>query len=91
MRAIHVEAAPLRTSDPYQELAIGIVQQAADDDRRLGQRLQRKSSPAEKERIMSEIKKISRFFLSGWYTVLSGSDNGADVLGHLDQEVFGDD
>lgn len=91
MRAIHVEATPHQVPDPFQELAISIIRQAAEDYRWLGKRVQRNGSLIEKKHMEDEMKKISRFFLSGWYSTLSGCDNGADVLELLDQEVFGDD
>lgn len=91
MREIHAESTGTHAPDPYQELAIGIIRQAAEDYRNLGKKLQRDGSAIEKKHISSEMKEISRFFLSGWYSTLSGLDNGSDLLGNLDQEVFGDD
>lgn len=91
MRDIHVEAAPYQALDPFEELAISIIRQAADDYRRLGERVQQNGGSIEKKHMEDEIKRISRFFLSGWYSTLSGCDNGVDVLELLDQEVFGDD
>lgn len=91
MRDIHVEAAPYQALDPFEELDISIIRQAADDYRRLGERVQQNGGSIEKKHMEDEIKRISRFFLSGWYSTLSGCDNGVDVLELLDQEVFGDD
>lgn len=91
MKRIRVEAAPHQAVDPFQELGISIIRQAAEDYRELGERLQQNGSAIEKKHMENEMKKISRFFLSGWYSTLSGCDNGADVLELLDQEVFGDD
>ena len=91
MKLIHVESECTHGPDPYQNLAIGIIRQAADDYRRLGKKLQRNGSAIEKNHIADEMKEISRFFLSSWYSTLGGIENGADLLGSLDQEVFGDD
>lgn len=91
MKSICVEAAPHQALEPFQELAISIIRQAAEDYRRLGERVQQNGSSIEKKHMGDKIKRISRFFLSGWYSTLSGCDNGADVLEILDQEVFGDD
>lgn len=91
MKLIHVESECTHEPDPYQNLAIGIIRQAAEDYRRQGKKLQRNGSTIEKNHIADEMKKISRFFLSSWYSTLSGIENGADLLGSLDQEVFGDD
>lgn len=91
MREIHVESASHQVPEPFLELAISIIRQAADDYRRLGERVQQNGSSIEKKHMEEEMKEISRFFLSGWYSTLSGCDNGADMLELLDQEVFGDD
>ena len=77
--------------EPFQELATGVIRQAAEDYRLLGNRLHNSSSQTEKKHIESDMKKISRFFLGTWYSVLSGLENGSDVLGRLDEEVFGND
>lgn len=78
-------------SGPYQELALAIIQQAADDYRILARRIESTGSELERQRLVREMKSISRFFLSSWFGVLSGSEGGAVILERLDQEVFGDD
>ena len=45
----------------------------------------------EKKRLEREMKSISRFFLGDWYLLLSGRDNGPQILERLDQEVFKND
>lgn len=77
--------------DPYQELALSIIEQAASDYRSLARKVENSGSAIEKRRLQSEMKEISRFFLSDWYCQLADSNNGAIVLEMLDQEVFGDD
>ena len=77
--------------DPYQELAISVIKQAATDYRSLAKTISASGSEIEKHRLANEMKEITRFFLSDWYCMLSDSDNGALVLEMLDQEVFGDD
>ena len=41
MRKIHAETMSTHEPDPYEELAIGIIRQAADDYRRLCQKKQK--------------------------------------------------
>ncbi|MBR2799674.1 MAG: hypothetical protein IKE04_02115 [Oscillospiraceae bacterium] len=76
---------------PYQELALAVIRQAADDYRSLGRRIEASGSDLERKRMEGEMKSISRFFLSNWFCLLSGSDDGAAILERLDKEVFGDD
>ncbi len=77
--------------DPFRELAAAVIMRAVADYRGLGSRLQETGSLVEKKHIEESMKSISRFFLSNWYCVLSGQENGAEVIELLDQEVFGDD
>ena len=91
MKLFHVEHVPNTESDPYQELAIGVIRQAADDYRSLGHKLALPLTMEEKKRTEDEMKSISRFFLGRWYSELSGSENGSEILEALDMEVFGDD
>lgn len=76
---------------PYQELAISIIMQAASDYRKLAKQMTVSGSSIEKQSISNELKDISRFFMSDWYSLLSDSNNGALVLEMLDREVFNDD
>ena len=91
MKLIQVEHIPNTASDPYQELAISVIRQAADDYRSLGHKLALPLTMDEKKRTEDEMKSISRFFLGSWYVVLSGTDNGSEILEALDMEVFGND
>lgn len=77
--------------DPYQELAMSVIVQAANDYRSLARKIENSGSAIEKRRLQNEMKEISRFFLSDWYCQLADSYNGAIVLEMLDREVFGDD
>ena len=87
MHAEHVEKAP----DPYQVLALAVIRQAADDYRSLARMIDKTGSKLERQRLIREMKSISRFFLSEWFCVLSDSDEGPELLERLDQEVFGND
>ena len=87
MHAEHVEKAP----DPYQALALAVIRQAADDYRSLARMIDNRGSELEQKRLIREMKSISRFFLSDWFCMLSGSDEGPEFLERLDQEVFGND
>ncbi len=89
-KLIYVEQSK-QITDPYQELALAIIRQAADDYRFLARRIESTGSELERQRLVREMKSISRFFLSSWFCVLSGSEDGAVILERLDQEVFGDD
>lgn len=77
--------------DPFRELAAAVIMRAVTDYRSLGNRLQDTGSLVEKKHIEEKMKAISSFFFSEWYCVLSGQENGAEVIELLDQEVFGDD
>ena len=87
MHTEHVEKAP----DPYQALALAVIRQAAADYRSLARMIDNTGSEPERQRLIREMKSISRFFLSDWFCVLSGSDEGPEFLERLDQEVFGND
>ncbi len=76
--------------DPWQSLAFAIIGRAADDYRFLARKLEADECE-DRNRAEMQMKAISRFFLSNWYCALSGFNNGADVLGRLDEEVFGND
>ena len=91
MKLLHVDQPHPNTNDPFHELAASIIGQAVEDYRKLGAKLLDAASPIEKKRISEEMKSISRFFLSDWYCILSGYENGSKILGILEREVFGDD
>ena len=77
--------------DPWEELAKAIIKQAAMDYIRAGRKMTRSENPLEHKELSEYMKSISRFFLSDWYSVLSGNDNGADIIERMDREVFGKD
>ncbi|MBQ8160223.1 MAG: hypothetical protein IJ083_05675 [Clostridia bacterium] len=91
MNQIHAEAAHAQPLDPYQELAIAVIKQAAYDYRAIARRLKRTGSSEERQRLSQEKESIRRFFLGQWYELLSGSDNGPVILQLLDREVDGYD
>ena len=43
------------------------------------------------EALLREKRELEAFFLSDWFSVLSGSDEGPAILERLDEEVFGCD
>ena len=67
------------------------IRQAADDYRSLARMIDKTGSKLERQRLIREMKSLSRFFLSEWFCVLSDSDEGPELLERLDQEVFGND
>ena len=85
----HTEATNNRLCDPYQELALAIVRQAADDYRSLARRIEATGNEMDQRYLSEKMKSISRFFLSDWFRMLSNSDKGAEILERLDREVFG--
>lgn len=87
MNCVHVEHNCQSVPDPYQELALGIIRQAASDYRYLRQHYSADLCEEEKKRIRKEMRTIRRFFLSRWYIVLSGIENGPKILEMLDSEV----
>ncbi len=89
-KLIHVEHSE-KAPEPYQELALAVIRQAAADYRSLARMIDNSGSELEQKRLIREMKSISRFFLSDWFCVLSGSDEGPEFLERLDREVFGDD
>ena len=91
MKLIHAETTSSRACDPYQELAIAVIRQAAEDYRRLAKRSAETGSELEQKRIRQQMTSISRFFLGEWYRALSGLENGSAILEMLDMEVFGND
>ena len=72
-------------------VAAAVILRAVTDYRGLGNRLQDTGSQVEKKHIEQKMRAISAFFFSEWYCVLSGQENGSEVIELLDQEVFGDD
>ena len=91
MKLIHAETTNSRACDPYQELAIAVIKQAAEDYRHLARRSAETGSELEQKHIRQQMTAISRFFLGDWYRALSGLDNGSAILELLDMEVFGND
>ena len=91
MKRILVENNAPVTEDPYCDLAHGVIIQAARDYRLLGEKLLGTEDQSERDDIKKRMQEISRFFLSDWYSFLSGHENGAAVLSLLDAEVFGSD
>ena len=91
MKQIHAEECNNRYLDPYQELAIAVIKQAADEYRHLAKKYDESGSELERKHIRQQMTSISRFFLGNWYRALSGLDNGSAILEMLDLEVFGND
>ena len=91
MNLIQAEVTQNRSCDPYQELAIAVIKQAADDYRHLAKKNDESGSVLEQKHIRQQMISISRFFLGDWYRALSGLDNGPAILEMLDMEVFGND
>ena len=89
MKLIHPETTDNQVCDPYQELAIAVIKQAADDYRRLARESTESKSSLEQKRIKQQMISISQFFLGIWYQKLSGLDNGPAILKMLDLEVLG--
>lgn len=69
----------------YDNLAIEIVRQAADDYRTAAKRLIRKPSSEKAKNAVEELKK---FFLSGYCTLLSFGVEGEFILEKLDKEIY---
>lgn len=91
MKTYHVVTDGGTSYDPFRELASAVILRAVTDYRGLGNKLQGTGSQVEKKHIEEKMKAISGFFFSEWYCVLSGQENGAEVIELLDREVFGDD
>ena len=89
MNYFHVEHVLTSTYDPYQELAICVIRQAADDYRSLSHRLSTDLTAFDRKNIKGEMKSIRRFFLGKWCSILSGSEqSGPLILNLLDAEVL---
>ena len=91
MTAVCADQDQTEMYEPYQALAYAIVRRAVLDYKEFGKKLETTEEDVEKKRISKSMKGISRFFLSGWYYVLTGAENGSRILRILDAEVFGDD
>lgn len=91
MKLIHAEVLNIRSCDPYQELAVAVIKQAADDYRHLAKKNDETGSGIEQKHIRQQMTAVSRFFLGDWYRTLSGLNNGPAILEMLDKEVFGND
>ncbi len=90
MKTIHIEQEFSTESDPYQDLAIGVIKQAVDDYRSQRRKLNLPLPEEEKKTAEKEILAIRQFFQSEWYIFLSGAENGSRILNVLDMEVTGD-
>ncbi len=89
MKLFHVEEHKALPLDPFQELGIAVIKQAAEDYRAIARKLETIESDYEKQILEKKMKSIRRFFLGDWYEVLSNSDNGPMILEMLDREVYG--
>lgn len=87
MKVLHTVHIPHIEYDPYQNLAIGVIQQAVDDYRSLTRKLLLPASAEEKEKIMNEVGSIRHFFLGNWFSILSDGQSGEMILKRLDEEV----
>ena len=90
MKSLHIEQERFSESDPYHDLAVGVIRQAVDDYRSLRRKLDLPLLEEEKKNAEKEIMSIRRFFCSEWYMFLSGAENGSRILRVLDMEVAGD-
>ena len=69
----------------YDNLAIAIVRQAADDYREAAKRLIRKPSS---EKARNAVEELKKFFLSEYCTLLSSGVEGEFILEKLDKEIY---
>ena len=90
MKSLHIEQEHSAESDPYHDLAIGVIRQAVDDYRSLRRKLVLPLPEEEKKTAVDEMISIRQFFHSEWYIFLSGAENGSRILKALDMEVAGD-
>ncbi len=90
MKSLHIERERPSESDPYHDLAIGVIRQAVEDYRCLRRKQALPLSEEDMKSTQDEIMSIRRFFCSEWYMFLSGAENGSKVLSILDMEVAGD-
>ena len=88
---IHIISDKNPPYDPFDDLVIAISKHAPDDYRSAATRIAETGSRCENKRVARELTSISRFFLGDWYLLLSGRDNGPQILERLDQEVFKND
>ena len=75
---IHIISDKNPPYDPFDDLVIAIIKQATDDYRSAAKMIAETGSRFEKK-------------LGDWYLLLSGRDNGPQILERLDQEVFKND
>ena len=88
MKLFHVENRKAQPLDPFQELGIAVIKQAAEDYRAIARRLELIESSYEKSILEKEMESIRQFFLGEWYEALSDSSNGPMILEMLDREVY---
>lgn len=89
MKLFHVDERKALPPDPFQELGIAVIKQAAEDYRAIARKLETIESSYEEQILEKKMESIRRFFLGDWYEVLSNSDNGPMILEMLDREVYG--
>ena len=82
---------PAPTHNPFEDLALAVIIRAVYDYRNLRRKLATEEHEIDKHLIQEKLKEIRRFFLSDWYSILRGMDDGAAILTRLDKEVFGHD
>lgn len=87
MHIIRAERVNWSAPSPWQELAIGIIRQAAEDYRAWNRLLIRCDDPQKRALIEGKLQEIRRFFLGSWFSDLSGDADGEMILSRLDQEV----
>lgn len=88
---IHVTQSNHQEYDPYRELAMAIIRQAASDYRACGRKLRQTKDVEQRRYLKLMMKSIAKFFLSDWYSLLNKDDNGPFVLKALYEEAFGVD
>lgn len=89
MKLFHVEEHKVQPLDPFQELGIAVIKQAAEDYRAIARRLESIENSYEKQVLEKDMESIRHFFLGEWFEVLSDSSNGPMILEMLDREVYG--
>ena len=85
------DLAIVRLDHAREDLDTAVLVCGSGDYRSAAKMIAETGSRFEKKRLEREMKSISRFFLGDWYLLLSGRDNGPQILERLDQEVFKND
>ena len=81
---LRVEKTPVPAIQPWQKLANAIVEQAVKDYRMEQARI--KANPQNADHAKTEVRKLERFFRSGWFEVLTDVD-GRLILSRLKKEA----